>query len=58
MDLLDKARKTRKTREQKIELESLEQLLHQKTKEIMEQFNMVDLRQTELEKAKETIEKF
>ena len=56
--MLDKARKTRKTREQKIELESLEQLLHQKTKEIMEQFNMVDLRQTELEKAKETIEKF
>merc|ERR1712240_129924 len=52
-DMLDKARKIK---EQGIELKSLENLLHSKTKEMMEGLGDVDLKQKELEKAAEKIE--
>ena len=54
-DMLDKSRKIK---EQSIDLKTLENLLHEKTKEISYQLSEVDLREKELIKAKETIVNF
>merc|ERR1712106_666776 len=54
-DMLDKARKIK---EQIIDLKTLENLLHEKTKEISYQLSEVDLKERELVKAKETIVNF
>jgi len=54
-DMLDKSRKIK---EQTINLKTLENLLHEKTKEISFQLSEVDLKQKELIKAKETIVNF
>merc|ERR1712203_1099305 len=51
--MLDKARKIK---EQEIGLKSLENLLHEKTKEMMAGLSDVDHKQKELEKATEKIE--
>merc|ERR1712130_269712 len=54
-DMLDK---TKKIKEQAIDLKTLENLLHEKTKEISYQLSEVDLREKELVKSKETIVNF
>merc|ERR1711872_771137 len=54
-DMLDK---TKKIKEQAIDLKTLENLLHEKTKEISYQLSEVDLREKELLKSKETIVNF
>merc|ERR1711936_926357 len=54
-DMLDKAKKIK---EQAIDLKTLENLLHEKTKEISYQLSEVDLKERELVKAKEPIVNF
>eukprot|EP00092_Neocalanus_flemingeri_P001893 GFUD01002020.1.p1 GENE.GFUD01002020.1~~GFUD01002020.1.p1 ORF type:complete len:4147 (-),score=1483.97 GFUD01002020.1:293-12733(-) len=54
-DILEKSRKIK---EQAIDLKTLENLLHEKTKEISYQLSEVDLKQRELIKSKETIVNF
>ena len=54
-DMLEKARKIK---EQSIELKTLENLLHEKTKEMSDQLSDLDIKQRELVKAKETITNF
>ena len=54
-DMLDK---TRKIKEQAIELKTLENLLHEKTKEMSDQLSDLDLKQKELTKAKEHMNNF
>jgi len=54
-DMLDK---TRKIKEQAIELKTLENLLHEKTKEMSDQLSDLDLKQKELTKAKENVNNF
>merc|ERR1711890_23111 len=48
--------KANKIRDQTIELKTLEKMLHEKTKEIMEHLNAVDLKQKELDIAKDCLE--
>ena len=50
----DMLEKSRKMKEQAIDLKTLENLLHEKTKEISNQLSEVDLKQRELTKVKET----
>merc|ERR1712088_664032 len=45
----DMMAKANKIRDQTIELKTLEKMLHEKTKEIMEHLNAVDLKQKELD---------
>ena len=51
-DMLDKARRIK---DQAIEMKTLENLLHEKTKEMSDQLSDIDLKEKELAKAKERI---
>ena len=54
-DMLDKARRIK---DQAIEMKTLENLLHEKTKEMSDQLSDIDLKEKELAKAKERINNF
>ena len=54
----DMLEKTKKIKEQSIDLKTLENLLHEKTKEITYQLSEVDLKEKELNKVKESIVNF
>ena len=54
-DMLDKARRIK---DQAIEMKTLENLLHEKTKEMSDQLSDIDLKEKELAKAKERINTF
>ena len=54
-DMIDKARRIK---DQDIEMKTLENLLHEKTKEMLDQLSDIDLKEKELAKAKERINNF